>query len=112
MDPRTEVVDITVERTEKVTVVFADGRSCAFDLDDLRSNCPCAACRNIRDGGGVPWPAGRAATITDAALVGAWGLSITWSDGHTTGIYPWEALRRWCEGGGPAFGSDSGLGAV
>ncbi|CAN5630734.1 hypothetical protein BH20ACT2_BH20ACT2_00560 [soil metagenome] len=112
MDPRTEVVDITVEREAKVTVVFADGRSCAFGLDDLRRNCPCAACRNIRDQGGVPWPEDRAATVAGAKLVGAWGLSLTWADGHATGIYPWEALRRWCEGDGPAFGTDSGLGAV
>jgi DUF971 family protein len=36
-------------------------------------------------------------TIEDAELVGAWGMSIRWSDGHSTGIYSWDALRRWCE---------------
>ena len=30
-------------------------------------------------------------------LVGAWGISFTWNDGHATGIYPWDALRRWCD---------------
>ena len=35
--------------------------------------------------------------IEDAELVGAWGLSIRWSDGHSTGIYSWELLRdAWC----------------
>jgi len=44
-----------------------------------------------------------------AELVGAWGLSVTWNDGHSTGIYPFESLRRWREGDG-GFGPDSGLG--
>jgi DUF971 family protein len=30
-----------------------------------------------------------------AELVGAWGIGITWSDGHTTGIYSWSLLRAW-----------------
>ena len=42
------------------------------------------------------------------ALHGAWGLNITWNDGHRTGIFPFDALRRWSDGG-PAFGPDSGL---
>jgi ATP-binding protein involved in chromosome partitioning len=32
-----------------------------------------------------------------AALVGAYGLRITWSDGHGTGIYPFERLRTLAE---------------
>ena len=46
--------------------------------------------------------------LTDAALHGAWGLQLTWNDGHATGIFPFEALRRWSEGR-RAFGPDSGL---
>jgi DUF971 family protein len=26
-------------------------------------------------------------------------LSIDWSDGHSTGIYSWEVLRRWWDAG-------------
>ena len=45
----------------------------------------------------------------DANLHGVWGLVITWNDGHATGIYPFETLRRWSEGEGQqAFGPDSG----
>jgi hypothetical protein len=29
------------------------------------------------------------------------GLSIRWSDGHSTGIYSRDALRRWCDEGSP-----------
>jgi DUF971 family protein len=52
-----------------------------------------------------------ALAIADAQLVGAWGLGLTWSDGHSTGIYPFESLRHWCDAGRPAAGfpADSGL---
>ncbi|MGI9031253.1 MAG: gamma-butyrobetaine hydroxylase-like domain-containing protein, partial [Ilumatobacteraceae bacterium] len=36
--------------------------------------------------------------VEQADLHGAWGLNITWNDGHATGIYPFEMLRRWHEG--------------
>ena len=49
--------------------------------------------------------------MTDARLVGAWGLGLTWSDGHATGIYPWESMRRWCDEAEPAFRADSGRGS-
>ena len=53
-------------------------------------------------------PAPRRCASTTPSFTGAWGLNITWNDGHATGIYPFEALRRWSEGR-PAFGPDSGL---
>jgi DUF971 family protein len=49
--------------------------------------------------------------IESANLHGAWGLVVAWNDGHATGIFPFESLRRWDEGGG-AFGRDSGLGGA
>jgi DUF971 family protein len=36
-------------------------------------------------------------TAIDAELVGNWGLTIRWSDGHETGIYAWSILRAWAE---------------
>jgi hypothetical protein len=38
--------------------------------------------------------------VEHAELHGAWGLNITWNDGHATGIYPFDLLRRWHEAGG------------
>ena len=63
--------------------------------------CPCAACRSLRDRGEQAWPrpaSPQPLRLTDAALHGAWGLQLTWNDGHATGIFPFEALRRWSEG--------------
>ena len=115
MDARTSVTDITVDRQQaQVVIVFGDGHRCAFGFVEMRVNCPCATCRGERDRGTPPWPrAGQPDTlsVSDARLVGAWGLGLTWSDGHATGIYPWESMRRWCDDAEPAFRADSGRGS-
>jgi DUF971 family protein len=35
-----------------------------------------------------------------AELVGAWGITFTWNDGHSTGIFSWALLRQWRPEGG------------
>jgi DUF971 family protein len=91
-------VDVAVVRDEGVTVTWDDGRVSSFELEELRVNCPCAACRALRDRGDPAWTprADRPPLrIADAQLVGNWGLGVTWNDGHSTGIYPWTVLRVW-----------------
>jgi DUF971 family protein len=93
-------VDIDVDRAHAVTITFDDGAVCRYELVELRQACPCATCRNLRDNGQESWPRPGSAeplAIEDAELVGAWGISFTWNDGHNTGIYPWDALRSWCD---------------
>jgi DUF971 family protein len=110
-----EVADVTVDRDQGMTITFADGRECTFGLEELRLACPCAGCRAARDKGEPPWPTARSPLplgIVDAELVGAWGISLTWNDGHATGIYPWDSLRRWCDHGRPEYPPDSGLGGI
>jgi len=94
--------DIDIQRDRSVTITFEDGLVCTFPVDVLRAACPCATCRGLRERGEDAWPRpGSPASISirDAALNGAWGLSIDWSDGHSTGIYAWAALRRWWDAG-------------
>jgi DUF971 family protein len=102
MEDRLEPSQIEVARTEGVTVTFGDGYVARFPLLPLRQGCPCATCRAQRDRGEPVWP--RAGSeeplrVVDARLHGAWGLAITWNDGHATGIFPFALLRRWHEGG-------------
>lgn len=113
-DPRLryQVRDITVRRTEGMELVFEDDVTARFSLLELRQACPCAACRGLRDQKRPAWTGDPARLeIRDAELVGAWGVRIVWNDGHGTGIYPWEHLRRWADVGVPQWGRDSGLGA-
>jgi DUF971 family protein len=96
-----QVTDVEVDRERAVTITFDDGTVTTFGLEELRRSCPCATCRSWRERGEVAWPRPGAPvppTIVDAELVGAWGISFRWNDGHSTGIYSWEILRSWREG--------------
>src|SRR5262245_47909547 len=95
-----EAVDL--DRASGLTVRWADGTVSRFGLVELRVNCPCAECRGRREQGEVIWPrrgAPAALEATGAELVGAWGLSLRWNDGHDTGIYAWGMLRAWADAG-------------
>lgn len=111
-DDRWQVHDIEVERERGVTVVFGDEVSCTYTLEELRTHCPCAGCRGDREAGRAPWPTAASPqplSITDASLVGAWGLSFTWNDGHSAGIYPFSSLRQWCDDHHPPVTPDGAL---
>lgn len=76
----------------------AEGHQGFYPARALRLACPCAGCveemsgRPLLDPGSVG-PDVRPASL---ALVGAYGLRVHWSDGHATGIYTFERLRRDC----------------
>lgn len=92
--------DILVERDKGLTVTFADDLTAEFSLMQIRLACPCATCRSLRDVDNDVWPRPGSPLplrIEDAELHGAWGIRLTWNDGHGTGIYPFELLREWAE---------------
>ena len=89
-------VTIDVDRDHGLTLTWADGTTSEFGLEELRQQCPCAECRTRRDRDLPVWPlpsSPQPLRIVDAKLIGAWGLGITWNDGHATGIYSWALLR-------------------
>lgn len=102
MEERTQAVNTDVKRDTGVTITYADGYVAAFDLMTIRLGCPCASCRGKRDLDQETWPLPNSPLplrIDDAQLHGAWALQITWNDGHSTGLFPFAALRNWHEGG-------------
>jgi DUF971 family protein len=64
----------------------------------LRGFCPCAVCQGHH--GPVGWVAGTdglpaaAFELRDLAASGQYALRMAWADGHNTGIYSFEYLRR------------------
>lgn len=113
--PVADVVEITVDRPAmQLRLAFDDGVEGSIDLVELRLHCPCATCRAARGAGRPAWPTlggDQVLELRDAHLVGAWGLGLTWGDGHATGIYPFESLHAWIVAGHPVLTPDSGLGA-
>ena len=114
--PSPDITDIEIDRSESLLrLTWSDGVSGALSLVEVRLACPCAQCRGRRDAEQTVWPEARSPqplSVDGADTVGAWGLSITWNDGHATGIYPFEALRTWCLEGSADLPADSGLGGV
>jgi len=74
------------------------GHAALFNGRELRLACQCAGCveemtrRPMLDPASVPADV-RALKVT---LVGAYAAHFEWSDGHGTGIYPWERLYADC----------------
>jgi DUF971 family protein len=91
---------VELDRASHLDIEWADGTRARFGLEELRVNCPCAECRGRREQGEPVWPGpGAPARLaaTGAELVGGWGISIRWNDGHETGIFAWAMLRNWRE---------------
>ena len=77
-------------------VDFVDGVSIAYPAKYLRGFCPCARCQG-HGGGPDTWtpPANpRGWIIENVSPVGTYAFCIVWGDGHDTGIYSFEMLRR------------------
>jgi ATP-binding protein involved in chromosome partitioning len=72
-----------------VKIVWDEGDECEWTARDLRLRCTCAHCQSELTGQRLLDPATVPAdlTVTAMALVGNYGLSVHFSDGHTTGIY-------------------------
>jgi DUF971 family protein len=104
---------------EKVRVLLTEGKGLEIDWSDghkscwsfawLREACPCATCVEERalegrkPGEPRPKPAALLPLYTapakpaSAHAVGRYALQFNWEDGHTSGIYSWDYLRRSCQ---------------
>lgn len=90
--PRT----ITKSDPTQLRIEWQDGHETVFRAVELRRLCPCARCideitgRALLDPATVP----EDLTQTDVQLVGRYAISVRFSDGHDTGIYPYPMLRE------------------
>jgi DUF971 family protein len=99
-EPSETPTGVEVDREHGLTLAWADGASTTFELGELRVNCPCAECRGLRERDLPVWPkpgSPQPLRIEDAELIGAWGITLRWNDGHGTGIFSWDLLRAWRE---------------
>lgn len=87
----------------QVTIEWSDGHRSFSSNMRLREACPCAMCAGEPPAIGVS----RVIPLTPAApegvaatrftMVGRYAVAFVWSDGHSTGIYPYDYLREMCE---------------
>lgn len=80
----------------RLVVEWADGAETTWSAAQLRRACPCALCVDEHTGIRILDPTTIADDLTqsDLALVGNYAVSMTFSDGHKTGIFTWGNLRE------------------
>lgn len=80
-------------------ISWSDGHESMYDTTYLRDQCTCANCMDEWTGERKIIPGMLPKTVTPITIdsVGQYGLMIKWSDGHSTGIYTFENLRKLCQ---------------
>lgn len=83
----------------ELALAWNDGTESYFALEFLRRACPCASCGGEPDVlGNVSRPkvsyAPSSFELKRWALVGGYAIQPEWNDGHGTGIYSYQYLRR------------------
>ena len=79
-----------------IIIQWQDGANQELDFRGLRLACPCAMCIDEHTGEKILVPAMVPVDVSALSIesVGHYALKFTWSDGHSTGIYPFELLRH------------------
>jgi DUF971 family protein len=83
----------------ELAIQWNDGTESYLDLQFLRRACPCAACGGEPDVlGNIMRPnvsySENSFDLTGFEIVGGYAIQPRWADGHSTGIYSFQYLRR------------------
>ena len=96
---RMRPVDLQVIGNE-LAIKWDDGGESFAALERLRRACPCASCQGEVDVLGQLHK-GPEKTLSSAAfvlrsweMVGGYGIQPAWGDGHSSGIFSFDYLRR------------------
>lgn len=84
----------------ELAIAWDDGAESYIQLERLRLGCPCAYCSgetdvlgNVSRGPKVPLQA-TAFDLKSFETVGTYAIKPVWGDGHSSGIYSYELLRK------------------
>jgi len=95
--------DIQVNlKQRQIKISWADGHQSDYSLNQLRKVCPCATCEELRKDDDPLRVLKPDQAITEGMLrpngpvemVGNYAMQFFWADGHNTGIYTFEFLRK------------------
>lgn len=104
MPPKsTDPKHVDISLSQGIAISWSDGHESRYSLEHLRSNCPCASCRNTPGTSAEPAAASTpfqmfkpATKLNSAEAVGRYAVRLLWNDGHNTGIYSFAHLRDIC----------------
>lgn len=110
--PPQEPEHIAISKSKGIKIDWKDRHYSEYGLAYLRDECPCATCTGAH--GTVPQKSNYGANgggggsnelfpmykptlrMLSVEAVGGYAIRIDWSDGHNTGIYSFDHLRRIC----------------
>lgn len=84
---------------DELALAWSDGEESYLPCELLRRACPCASCQGEPDAMGrvvrprVDYGEGSFG-LTRYEMVGGYALQVFWADGHNSGIYSYQYLRR------------------
>ena len=97
---------IAISKSKGIKIDWKDGHRSDYALAYLRDECPCATCTGAH--GTEPQKSNYSAPpspfqmykptlkMVSVEAVGNYAVRIEWSDGHNTGIYSFDHLRKIC----------------
>ena len=94
-DDRTTPSDIRQDGPRALAITWTDGHRSVYDVRALRLSCACAVCVDEWTGEDRIDESAVPEDVAPQSIqpVGRYALQIDWSDGHQSGIYPFERLR-------------------
>jgi DUF971 family protein len=83
----------------ELAIQWNDASESYFDLERLRRACPCAACGGEPDVlGNISRPSvsytADSFQLANFNIIGGYALQLRWGDGHDTGLYSFQYLRK------------------
>jgi DUF971 family protein len=85
---------------QELAIKWDDGSESFISLETLRRHCPCAGCKgevdimgNLYKNPDKPFSAG-AFELVRIVNVGGYAIQPVWADGHSSGIYSFEYLKK------------------
>ncbi len=87
---------------DTLQIKWIDGEIRRYGVSELRSNCPCANCKEKKSAPAPPTTSLPVITtaeaqplrITEMRPMGRYAYAIHFSDGHDSGLFTLEALRE------------------
>jgi DUF971 family protein len=88
--------EISLAADGQLRIVWTGEPEVKVPFKQLRDHCPCAECVEEWTGKKVLDPATIPDDIRPVRIdpVGNYAIQISWSDGHASGLYTWDTLRK------------------
>lgn len=112
LPPEITPTRLQLKKDKQLEIDWQDGHKCVYSISYLRSLCPCAQCKMVREGSDphtiapvtapkplltiLPGNYAGEITVKHAEMVGNYAIKLVFSDDHETGIYSFDYLREIC----------------